>query len=201
MIAIIDTVKNLQGGVMRVSQEEKERTRSRIVREASRLFRRRGVEGASVGDVMKAAGLTHGGFYRHFKSKNALLESALDEAFGEMISRMESSSPERSSSAVRQAFRTFYLSEEHRLAPVAGCPAAALSGDIARTEEPVKRAFSRGLKRMIDGLSETFSGPEKRRRQQAIRELSVMVGAMMLARASDPETAKQILAAIQPDGA
>jgi TetR/AcrR family transcriptional repressor of nem operon len=144
---------------MRVSNEEKERSRERILAAAGRLFRERGIEGASVGDIMGAAGMTHGGFYRHFASKEDLLAAALAKAFA-AFARPLSEAP---SGETAQAFRARYLSQAHRAAPGEGCPAAALGADVAR--------------------------------EKALRELSMMVGATVLARACPDDLAAEILAA------
>lgn len=184
---------------MRVSQEEKARSRARIVRSASQLFRRSGVEGASVGDVMKEAGLTHGGFYRHFGSKDALLVAALEDAFAQMTGVVTDGLEEQPASAVRQAFGDFYLSSGHIEAPETGCPAAALGGDIGRAPVEVKAAFGAGLGKMIDAFAEAMEGGGDARNRKATRELAMMVGAVMLARASDGDTGQKILAACRSD--
>ncbi|WP_197418139.1 TetR/AcrR family transcriptional regulator [Sphingomonas sp. CCH13-B11] len=192
-MTILYLVKTSGEAAMRVSQQEKARSRARIVDSASRAFRARGVEGASVGDVMKEAGLTHGGFYRHFESKDALLAAALEAAFAEMIGRVTDGLQAEAPDDVRRAFQTFYLSAGHLAAPETGCPAGALSGDIARADGAVKRAFGGGLLRMIDAFAATFTGSSADPRREAMREFAMLVGAVMLARASDPEMAGTIL--------
>jgi TetR/AcrR family transcriptional repressor of nem operon len=86
---------------MRMSQEEKEKSHGRIVASASRLLRERGLAGASVGDVMKAAGMTHGGFYKHFDSKEVLVEAAMDAAFAEFTDALERGDPQQAVAAYR----------------------------------------------------------------------------------------------------
>jgi TetR/AcrR family transcriptional regulator, transcriptional repressor for nem operon len=184
---------------MRVSNAEKERSRERIITAASRLFRAGGVEGASVGDVMRAAGMTHGGFYRHFEDKEALLAAALTAAFEE-FARPLLEGPAAEAAAARNEFRTHYLSEEHRADPAAGCPAAALGPEVARARPEVRAAFSRGVERVAEGLARgrATSGEGGR---EALRDLATLVGAIVLARAVDDELARAILGACAPDDA
>lgn len=176
---------------MRVSQEEKERSRSRIVTAAARLFRERGVQGASVGDIMSEAGLTHGGFYRHFPDKDALLAEALTAAFDRFTSPLlDGSDPVRDAAA----FRALYLSDDHRGATGQGCPAAALGPDIARSGDAVRQAFSGGIDTLVAGLArgkEMHAQP----RTDAMRDLAMMVGAMVLARGAGGTLADEILTA------
>lgn len=179
---------------MRVSQQEKDQSRERIVRSAARLLRERGVEGASVGEVMKDAGMTHGGFYRHFASKDALVEGALDEAFREILEQL---APHGSGGVTRSGkeFRDFYLSNLHLDHAGQGCPAVALAGDVARASPSVRQSFSTGVRKMLSALSLTRTDDVEIREVAAARELSMIVGAMILARASDAETAALILSA------
>src|ERR1700761_7367242 len=107
---------------MRVSQAEKEKSHARIVAGASRLLRERGLNGASVDEVMKAAGLTHGGFYKHFDSKGALIEAAIGAALDGFAEPLERGEPERAVAA----YRALYLSEGHKNHPGIGCPVASL---------------------------------------------------------------------------
>lgn len=176
---------------MRVSNDEKERSRARIVSAAGNLFRRFGVQGASLGDIMNEAGMTHGGFYRHFADKDALVAAALQDAF-DRFAKPLTDGPE--SGAARDAFRQLYLSVDHLATPGQGCPAAALGPDIARASEPVRAAFRDGLNRMIEGLMRARHG-EADPKTHAIRDLAMLVGAMVLARAAGGGMANDILAA------
>jgi TetR/AcrR family transcriptional repressor of nem operon len=173
---------------MRVSNEEKERSRQRILAAAGRLFRERGIEGASVGDIMGAAGMTHGGFYRHFAGKEDLLAAAISEAFAAFARPLA----EAPSGEAAQAFRDRYLSQAHRAAPGEGCPAAALGADVARASPALRAAFGAGVAQVAGGLAGD-GGTEAR--QGALRDLSLMVGAMVLARACPDDLAAEILAA------
>lgn len=175
---------------MRMSQAEKDKSHARIVASASRLLRERGIDGASVGDVMKDAGLTHGGFYKHFPSKDALVESALEAAFTGSIAILESGEPEAA-----QAWRELYLSDKQVQNPGRGCPVAALGSDISRSPKEIKAAFSRGVAKTIEALSTTMDGSPEERRAAALQQFSMLVGAVVIARASDPDLARDVLAA------
>lgn len=171
---------------MRVSAEEKERSRARILAAAGRLFRENGVQGASVADIMREAGMTHGGFYRHFADKDALLAASLSEAF-EMFAKPLGETGENTTTVAE--FRARYLSPDHLAAPGQGCPAAALGPDLARADLAVRAAFSDGVNRMIAGLA----GQGDATRTDAIRDLAMLVGAMVLARGATDPLATEIL--------
>ena len=180
---------------MRMSQEEKDRSHARIIASAARLVRQNGVEGASVNDVMKDAGLTHGGFYKHFESKDALLVAALDSAFSEIAEMLGPALAEEAAAAKSADFQSFYLSDGHVASPAIGCPVAALSGDIGRAAEPLKARFGAGVKRIVGLLARGASGSDRTKRARATRQLAMMAGAVMIARASDPDTARDVLTA------
>ncbi len=160
---------------MRVSREKAAENRERIVGAASSLFRERGFDGVSVGDLTKAAGFTHGGFYNHFKSKEALAAEALGSAFATMAGHRERACdlPE---------MLTHYLSQAARKAPGKSCPAAALGGDVGRQSGDMKSVFAAGVEQMIASVEARLPpGPD--RREQALSVVTRMVGALMLARA------------------
>ncbi len=180
---------------MRMSQDEKDKSRARIIASASRLVRERGVDGASVGDVMGDAGLTHGGFYKHFESKDALLATALDSAFDEIVAMLAPQLEGETAAAHSIGFQAFYLSDGHVASPSMGCPVAALSGDFARGAAALKERFGGGVRRIIGLLARGNGGSESARRVRATRQLAMMAGAVMIARASDPDTARAVLSA------
>jgi len=184
---------------MRVSQDEKDRSHRRIVEAAARLVRERGIEGTGVADVMAAAGLTHGGFYRHFDGKEALMAAALEEAFDQIVSDFDAPASCEQPAMALAGYELRYLSEGHVRNPGIGCPVAALAGEVARASGPVRKAFSTGVNRMIAGLARGLKGSEGRRRDQATRRLAMMAGAVMIARATDDETARAVLAACHPE--
>lgn len=179
----------------RASREEKDQSRSRIVASAARLFRERGIEGASVNDVMKDAGLTHGGFYRHFASKEALVDSALDAAFEQIVAPLEMSLANQPPETAGRRFREFYLSADHLENAGIGCPAAALASEIAREPDSARGHFTAGVQAMLSTLARTKDGEETEREAAAARDLAMMVGAMTIARASDASLGELILRA------
>ena len=180
---------------MRVSQEEKDRSHERIVAGAARLMRERGVEGASVADVMREAGLTHGGFYRHFDTKETMLAVALQSAFDQTMAELDRQLGEQSPAAAVADFHAFYLSQGHLDRPGIGCPVAAVGVDIGRGPAVLKSTFGQGVRRMVAALAKGMKGSAKARRAGAMRELALLVGALVIARASDPVTAREMLSA------
>lgn len=181
---------------MRVSQQEKARSHDRIVASAARLVRERGVEGTSVNDVMRDAELTHGGFYRHFSGKDDLLAAALERSFEEIFAIVDGElEAGRDLADVMADYQTFYLSDEHAALPGSGCPVAAVGGDFARAPAALKEQFGAGVRRIVERLSAVMKGPAGARKARATRQFAMMAGAIMIARASDPETARAVLAA------
>jgi len=181
---------------MRVSREKFAESRKRILDAAATLFRETGFDGIGLGDIMKAAGLTHGGFYGHFGSKEDLEAQALSLALARKVtdwSQLVDSAAARPLAALAGQ----YLSPDHRENVGEGCPFAALGADTARRGERVRSAFTAGLKPFLELLSNVISGRSKaQRRRKAIAILAEMVGAMILARAvNDPALSDEILAA------
>jgi len=169
---------------MKVSREQMAKNRSRILTEAGRLFREKGFDAVSVAEVMKAAGLTHGGFYGHFRSKDDLIAHAIGSAVGS-----------QSATADIGAWIDTYLSAPHRDHPERGCPMAALAG-LMRQQAPEARAsMAQVLAAQIDGFAETMPGAEvAERRRAAIGSWSAMVGALILARSiDDPALSDELL--------
>lgn len=177
---------------MRVSREEKAQSRVRIIDAAARLFRARGLDGASVADVMQEAGLTHGGFYRHFASKNELVVAALDRAFDTFLKDVEDGADPEAAVA---RFRRKYLSDGHLAHVGEGCPLPSLGADVSRADGDVRQAFTRGVQRLAAVFVRRKSGPAAGARADALREVAMLVGAVVLARASTPEVARDVLAA------
>jgi TetR/AcrR family transcriptional repressor of nem operon len=168
---------------MRRSKEDAARTREQIVEAASRLFRQKGIAGVSVADVMGACGLTVGGFYKHFKSKDALVAEAIERA-----SITSTAGGPREAEDILRA----YVSFEHAKHPEAGCPIAALCSDIHREHGAPREAFDTALERMFERI------PAPRRQQLAMA--ATAVGAVVLARASkDPKVAEEVLSAARQE--
>ncbi|GLS43672.1 TetR/AcrR family transcriptional regulator [Methylobacterium brachythecii] len=170
---------------MRVSREQVAENRRQILEAAGRLFRQRGFEAVTVAEVMKAAGLTHGGFYGYFASKDELIATTLTEL-------MAAPDPER---VTLEAYANRYLTSEHMADCAGGCPVAALGTDIGRQSPAARAAMTEGLRRQIDRLGEGAARDDRRAaRQNAIGSWAAMVGAMILARMSDdPALAQEVL--------
>ena len=169
---------------MRYPPAETAEKHTRILEQASRLFRERGFSAVSVSEIMKATGLTHGPFYNHFASKDALMAECLEHESARSLADMAAvqQSPELTSAYLRR-----YLSPAHRDAPGQGCLMAALAAEIGH-ENAVQGCFTRHFKRVIETVASCFSWRKKPAgRGEAIRALSAMVGALVLARAVDDE--------------
>jgi TetR/AcrR family transcriptional regulator, transcriptional repressor for nem operon len=178
---------------MRVSREEMEQSHTRIVESAARLLRERGIENTSVAGVMNEAGLTHGGFYRHFNTKDELLETAVEQAFADVERWLDARFEKSGRGAAILDYHANYISKRHVDQPGKGCPAAALACDIGRSSASLKTVFGAGVKRLIAKLACGMRGAEERRKAKAARRFAMLVGAVMIARASDPETADLML--------
>jgi TetR/AcrR family transcriptional regulator, transcriptional repressor for nem operon len=182
---------------LRLTKGQAEQNRQLIVETASRMFRLHGMENVAVADIMKEAGFTHGGFYNHFKSKDALAAEAIASAFDGVASnlseKLASGKPPHESLS---SFIEQYLSPTHRDTKSGGCPAPALSGDAARNGKTVQTAFVKGIETYLDTIAAQIGGDEQEARQQAIALFSGLVGAMMLSRAvkkSDPALSDELL--------
>ena len=144
---------------------------------------------------MGAAGLTHGGFYRHFEDKDALMLTALEAAFAERHAALEHRFDESEPADAVALYHEDYLSDGHVGAAGIGCPAPTLAGDVAPRRRNAESGLRANVRRVIVTLSRGMRGSDKEREAQAARELAMLAGAIALARASDTETAKLILAA------
>ena len=166
---------------MRYPAAETAEKHRKILEAASKLFRERGFSGVSLGEIMKATGLTHGPFYNHFASKEALMSEAVAFASQQSNAGIELT-PEW-----RANFVAGYLSATHRDAPGEGCLMAALGAEIGR-EPAVKRSFTEHLKGLVERMAGSFAGTsQKKARAETIRTLAALVGAIVLARAVDDE--------------
>lgn len=174
---------------MRISKEEAAANRVRILDAAGRLIRKRGFTGLAIGEVMEDAGLTHGGFYNHFKSKEDLAAAAVrvsfDAAIGRVVKRAEEAQTPKKR---RDAFKHYverYLSPEMRDHPDASCPMAALGTDAARHGEGLKAAFTEGLERYLAAFERIVpdADDDREARTEAITMLSTLIGALTISRA------------------
>jgi TetR/AcrR family transcriptional repressor of nem operon len=172
----------------RVSRERAGQHRRAITEASARLFRERGLREVSVADLMAAAGLTHGGFYGHFSSKDSLAAEACGLAFARSCERWRrriAAAPTPASA--RTALIESYVSARSRNNPGASCPAAALAVDVARegTHAPVREAFAAGIDDLVRILASVERDPDPATaRAQALADLSTMAGALILARAT-----------------
>jgi TetR/AcrR family transcriptional repressor of nem operon len=179
---------------MRYPPEETAAKHERILNEASRLFRERGFDGVGVAEIMKTADLTHGAFYAHFPSKDALVAEAGVAALGEIERRVaraaETDSP-------LEAFVGRYLSEDHRDRPGNGCALAAFGSDMVRQPEAVREAFTEEFERLVDTLANGLDWPDDADpRKSALQLISTLVGTMILSRAvTNRQLSREILSA------
>ena len=172
---------------MRYPAKETAAKHDRIVREASRLFRERGFERVTVGEVMKAAGLTHGAFYAHFGSKQELQEAAV--AYGQALSAGRARGYGATKKG-RKAYADRYLSPPHRDNPGDGCTMAALAQEVARSAPELKAAFERGFEEILSAAGDD--------RKQAIFQAAALLGGVVLARAvQEPQLSNEILKSVR----
>lgn len=185
----------------RVSRKQADLNREIIVDAATRLFRERGLHGISVVDVMAAAGLTHGGFYGHFESKEALAKEASERAFKEVGTRWRERIAGDDKAAARRALIEPYLSTHSRDNPGESCPVVAFAGDMCHesAESGLREPFMAGLNRLLDSFGKLMDSDDpEENRQQALVQYSLMVGALTLARATrGEELSDEILEAAQ----
>ncbi|MBY4952682.1 TetR/AcrR family transcriptional regulator [Pantoea sp. DY-17] len=161
---------------MKVSKEQVRENRTRIVETASELFRERGYDGVGVAELMSAAGLTHGGFYKHFGSKADLMAEAMSRGF--------TRSAESTAGVDREKFIEYYLSRQHRDDMGKGCVMSALGTDTSRQSESIKATFAAGLERQLAVL-----GAENGTRADLIDTIAHLVGALVLSRACPDNSA------------
>ena len=184
----------------RVSREQADRHRVAITEASSRLFREHGLDKVSVAELMAAAGLTHGGFYGHFGSKEELAGEACRWAFERSAERWKkrlADKPVRS--VARAALTDNYLSAQSRSGPAGSCPATSLATDVARSapDAPIRAAFLSGLEELLKilaGVQDT--GAARGDREAALADIATLVGGLMLAKATHGEPiSDEILAA------
>jgi len=182
---------------MRVSRVDAARNRERIIEVAARMFRERGFDGIGVADLMKFAGLTHGGFYGHFTSKEDLMAQACMRAQENSLATLHRVAERGGKNALR-AVASAYLSPGHRDQPGEGCVLAALGADAARQGSPVRGAFTRGVRSALEMLTPIVAGKSERaRRKRALATYASMIGALVLARAvDDPDLSEEVLQSV-----
>ncbi|QIY68865.1 TetR/AcrR family transcriptional regulator [Streptomyces sp. RLB1-33] len=191
----------------RITKEDKARNRQNILEAAGRMFRSEGIDAVGIAELMKEAGLTHGGFYNHFASKNDLAVEVCGASFAASLgglARTIEDGPGQGGSPLERVVAG-YLSTAHRDAPDGGCPSASLVTDAGRHSEAVQSAYAEGVEGYLTGFAAEFLREAEEKghdfdpgeaRHRAIRLLSEMVGALMLARAVrhvEPELSDEIL--------
>ena len=184
----------------RVSRAEAESHREQITEASSRLFRERGIKGVSVADLMGAAGLTHGGFYGHFESKDALAGVAVARAFEQSAERWHKRVASKPDDAARRALLVDRFLTSQSLKDVGmGCPSVSLATDVAREPAgaPIRTAYLDGLESLVQILASVEGGADDlARRDAALADFATLAGAMMLARATEGSAlSAEILAA------
>jgi TetR/AcrR family transcriptional regulator, transcriptional repressor for nem operon len=177
---------------LRRSKSEKAETHSKIVSVAAKRFRELGLDGIGVGDVMKEAGSSVGGFYKHFKSRDALVIEALAEAFKD-LDRWEEGAEDL------PALLRFYLGEQHCDCPGEGCAITALAGDVRHASSGIRTVFTQRVKHSLGYSADRLEhGDKESRRSRAILLLSAGIGGLALARAvNDKALSREILASLR----
>jgi TetR/AcrR family transcriptional repressor of nem operon len=177
------------------SQADKAAIHEQIVHLAAERFREVGLNGIGVADLMKEAGRTSGGFYKHFESRDKLVEEALECAFDQRKSRLEQYTAPQSTLTLAD-FIERYLSEEHLNDPGSGCALTALVNDVARSAEPIRELFTQEVESELAVIASLMAGRQAtKKRTNAILVLCSLVGAMGLSRAvSDPALVAELLA-------
>ncbi|MBR0686887.1 TetR/AcrR family transcriptional regulator [Bradyrhizobium manausense] len=182
---------------MRYSREHKQETHDRIVKKASVRLREKGAHGIGVADLMKEAGLTHGGFYAHFDSREALVIEAFAYAMDRSMEHWRKLTGEAAPDKRLALIAESYLSSLHRDNPGHGCSIPALGAEIARESPKTRKAFAGKLDEMVEMMTDFIPNlPRKAARKQAIATLATMAGTMLLARiAGSSELSDEVLKA------
>lgn len=190
----------------RTPKNRKEATHERIVEVAARAIRRSGYSGTGVADIMKEAGLTHGGFYAHFASREALLAEAADRAGAEAVAAAAQIADVAPPGQGLSALLRSYLSKEHLEGIEIGCPIAALGSEMPRQAPEVRRVATRRIKEMVDVVArQSPDWGQSGAHEHALVTVATMVGTLLLARAVDePKLSEALLEAtlkhLAPDG-
>jgi TetR/AcrR family transcriptional regulator, transcriptional repressor for nem operon len=176
----------------RYTTEQKQATREKILAAAGKEFRENGIEGATVPGIMARAGLTVGGFYKHYDSKASLCAEVVADTLQDSSQRLARATDGLPKDVRLQAVLDTYLSHGHRDNRASGCVSAALASDLPRSDVDLG-AYRAALEETIDHESTLFDGPDARDKAWALRAL--MIGGLLLARSTDDDTADEILTA------
>jgi TetR/AcrR family transcriptional regulator, transcriptional repressor for nem operon len=188
------------GNTMKVSREQAAENRLRVLETAARLFREKGFDGIGVADLMNTAGLTHGGFYGQFSSKEDLAAQACARALADSEKKWERLTADKGKDPLK-TFAESYLSARHRDDAGNGCAFVALGAEAPRWGRAVQRVFTEGLLARVARLIKLVPGQsEKARRARAIATMASLVGGVVLARAvDDPKLSDEILQAVKSE--
>jgi TetR/AcrR family transcriptional repressor of nem operon len=192
-------IASIQSSSMRYSPHHKAEIHQKIVNDAARRFRSEGLSGAAVSAVMRDSGLTHGGFYKHFESKDALLIEALNQAFHEISERLADAAEQSQPGTAWKAIVKAYLSPEHCDHPEIGCPIAALAPELARADKAVKAQILGQLTKYKDQILPFMPGRRAADKERAFFVIySTMLGAIAIARIlPDAKARAAVLASAQ----
>jgi TetR/AcrR family transcriptional regulator, transcriptional repressor for nem operon len=180
---------------LRKSKAEAAETRRRIVETAAAEFKRNGIHATALADVMTAAGLTQGGFYRHFDSKDQLVREAVAEGMRPVVEFARDAAADRKGEPALKKIIRSYLSRDHRRNPASGCALSALGSELAREDAEARRVTTKAVRELVDIVAEQYAvAGEAGSREQAILAVSALVGAMTLSRVvAEPKLASEIL--------
>jgi TetR/AcrR family transcriptional regulator, transcriptional repressor for nem operon len=180
---------------MRYGQDHKIKTRAKVLREAAKVIRRDGPANVGVADVMSKAGLTHGGFYAHFKSREELIAEGISEAFKDSLSLFDRAREGRDARQALAYYIRAYLSVPHRDSRDTGCPVAALSSDVPRLEGPARERFFAGMRATTARLRALMMDAGIEDADEFVLPVRAeLIGALSLARViSDPDWSGEVL--------
>ena len=184
---------------MRKSKRETEETRKRIVEMAADEFRQHGIATSGIADLMAAVGLTHGGFYRHFDSKEQLVAEATAAALDTLLDTLASAASGKKGRNGLKAVLAAYVCAEHRDNPRDGCPLAALGSELARSDKRVRDVATTGFSRMVEILAAHFDQARPAEaRKRAMATAAAMIGAVTMSRVlTDQKLSDSLLQAVE----
>ena len=201
MSSIIETLEVVMG----VTKQQAAANRQAIIDAAAKLFRERGVDAVGLNELMEAAGFTRGGFYNHFRSKDALVGAVMAQALeagSENVAKVVATSHAKQADPL-QRLVDWYLSPDHRRNLVGGCPLSGFAGDVRRLDPHSREAYALGLQATLHQYAGLIGDPKADRkavRRESIAFFSEMVGALVLSRAvaeADPALADEILGSVR----
>ncbi len=180
---------------MRKSKQEAAATRQRIIKAAAAAFRKNGIAGTGLSDLMAAANLTHGGFYRHFDSKDQIVAEACTASVDSLVDQLAAAASGKSPQRGLKAIVEKYLSAAHRDEPASGCPLAALGSEMARADERTRAAATQAFLKLVGVIAAQFGKtPPDAARRRALVAAATMIGALTMSRiVTDSELSASIL--------